>query len=60
MSEEAHNDGSKKTASVAESQEAGAQGAESMPAQLDASTNVSQVQLGQVIYINSIINKTCY
>ncbi|KPJ02972.1 Ubiquitin thioesterase trabid [Papilio xuthus] len=47
MSEEAHNDSSKNTASVAESQESGGQGAESIPAQLDASTNVSHAQLGQ-------------
>ncbi|XP_068625576.1 ubiquitin thioesterase trabid-like isoform X2 [Battus philenor] len=48
MSEEAHNDGSKRTALVAESQEAGLQGAGCIPVQQDASTNVSQVQLAQV------------
>ncbi|CAG4945214.1 unnamed protein product [Parnassius apollo] len=48
MSEEAHKDGSKKTVSVAESQDAGVQGAECIPIQLDASTNVTHAQLGQM------------
>ncbi|CAH2059750.1 unnamed protein product, partial [Iphiclides podalirius] len=48
MSEEAQNDSSKKTASVAESQETDLQGAECIQRQQDVSTNVSQLQIGQM------------